>query len=47
MPKGKDPAAAPDHHTADFYIDDSMLDTGVKAFCNLVFDYPKLATAAR
>jgi amidohydrolase len=42
MPKGADPAKAPDHHTADFYIDDSMLDTGVKAFCDLVFDYPKL-----
>ena len=42
MPKGNDPAKAPDHHTADFYIDDSMLDTGVKAFCELVFDYPKL-----
>ena len=42
MPKGNDPAKAPDHHTADFYIDDSMLDTGVKAFCDLIFDYPRL-----
>jgi len=39
MPKGNDPYKAPDHHTPDFYIDDSMLFTGVKAFCNLVFDY--------
>ncbi|MBI1342114.1 MAG: amidohydrolase [Terrimonas sp.] len=39
MPKGADPAKAPPHHTPDFYIDDSMLDVGVKAFCNLVFDY--------
>jgi len=39
MPKGMDPAKAPDHHTANFYIDDSMLYVGVKAFCNLVFDY--------
>jgi amidohydrolase len=39
MPKGTDPYKAPDHHTADFYIDDSMLFVGVKAFCNLVFDY--------
>lgn len=39
MPKGADPRKAPGHHTPDFYIDDSMLDTGVKAFCNLVFDY--------
>lgn len=42
MPKGTDPAKAPDHHTADFYIDDSMLNVGVKAFCNLVFDYANL-----
>ena len=42
MPKGTDPATAPDHHTADFYIDDSMLYVGVKAFCNLVFDYEAL-----
>jgi len=33
--------AAP-HHTPDFFIDDSMLDVGVKAFCNLVFDYAAL-----
>jgi amidohydrolase len=32
--------AAP-HHTPDFYIDDSMLFVGVKAFCNLVLDYKK------
>ncbi len=41
MPKGKDPATAPDHHTPDFYIDDSRLDVGIKAFCNIVFDYSK------
>jgi amidohydrolase len=40
MPKGMDPAKAPGHHTPDFYIDDSQLDVGVKAFCNIVFDYP-------
>lgn len=39
MPKGMDPAKAGGHHTPDFYIDDSQLDVGVKAFCNLVFDY--------
>ena len=27
------------HHTPDFYMDDSRLDVGVKAFCHLVFDY--------
>lgn len=42
MPKGGDPKTAPPHHTPDFYIDDSMLDVGVKAFCNIVFDYAKL-----
>ncbi len=45
MPKGMDPAKAADHHTADFYIDDSMLYVGVKAFCNLVFDYAAMKTA--
>lgn len=42
MPAGKDKKLAPGHHTPDFYIDDSRLDTGVKAFCNLVFDYARL-----
>ena len=41
MPKGKDPKTAADHHTPDFYIDDSRLDVGVKAFSNIVFDYTK------
>ena len=39
MPKGKDPKTAAAHHTPDFYIDDSRLDVGVKAFANIVFDY--------
>ncbi len=38
MPTGAKPTG---HHTPDFVIDDSMLDVGVKAFCNLVFDYGK------
>ena len=42
MPKGQDPNKAAPHHTPDFYIDDSMLDVGVKAFCNLVFDYASM-----
>jgi amidohydrolase len=41
MPKGKDPKATAAHHTPDFYIDDSRLDVGVKAFCNIVFDFTK------
>jgi amidohydrolase len=47
MPKGVDPAKAAPHHTPDFYIDDSMLDVGVKAFCNIVFDYASLKTAKK
>lgn len=42
MPVGMDPKNAAPHHTPDFYIDDSKLDVGVKAFCNMVFDYAKL-----
>jgi amidohydrolase len=44
MPVGQDAKKAPPHHTPDFYIDDSRLDTGVKAFCNMVIDYPKKST---
>ena len=39
MPKGKNPKETAAHHTPDFFIDDSRLDVGVKAFCNIVFDY--------
>ncbi|HTD92558.1 MAG TPA: amidohydrolase [Chitinophagaceae bacterium] len=39
MPKGNDPAKAPPHHTADFYVDNSGMKTGIKAFCQLVTDY--------
>jgi amidohydrolase len=39
MPKGMDPKDAPPHHTPDFFIDDSRLDVGVKAFANIVMDY--------
>jgi amidohydrolase len=39
MPKGNDPKKAPPHHTADFFIDESGMKTGIKAFCNIVFDY--------
>jgi amidohydrolase len=39
MPAGMKPKDAAPHHTPDFYIDDSRLDVGVKAFCHLVFDY--------
>ena len=42
MPKGFDPHKAAPHHTPDFYIDDSQLYVGIKAFCQLVFDYAKI-----
>ena len=41
MPLDKTPDQAAPHHTPDFFIDDSRLDVGVKAFCNIVFDYAK------
>jgi amidohydrolase len=41
MKIGEDPLKVAGHHTPDFYIDDSMLDVGVKAFCNIVFDFPE------
>ena len=42
MPKGQDPLTAPSHHTPEFYIDESGFDLGVKAFCELVFNYANL-----
>lgn len=43
MPADKKPEAAAPHHTPDFYIDESGMKTGVKAFCYLVLDYMKMA----
>ena len=42
MPKGGDPQKAPPHHTADFYIDESGFDVGVKSFCQIVLNYAGL-----
>lgn len=39
MPVGKNVKETAAHHTPDFYINDSRLDVGIKAFCNIVFDY--------
>jgi amidohydrolase len=39
MPKGNDPKTAPPHHTAEFFVDDAGMKTGIKAFCYLVVDY--------
>ena len=43
MPRGADPAKAPPHHTAEFYIDESGFDVGVKAFCEIVLNYAALS----
>jgi len=39
MPLGKDPATTAAHHTPDFYVDESGMKTGIKAFCFIVLDY--------
>ncbi len=39
MPKGNNPKKAPPHHTADFFVDEAGMKTGIKAFCHLVIDY--------
>ncbi len=41
MPAGKTPRDAAPHHTPDFYIDDSRLDVGVKAFAHIALDFRK------
>jgi amidohydrolase len=39
MPKGNDPKKAPPHHTAEFFVDDAGMKTGIRAFCHIVIDY--------
>ena len=39
MPKGKKPEDAAAHHTPDFYVEESGMKLGVRAFCYLVLDY--------
>ncbi|MDF2381416.1 amidohydrolase [Nostoc ellipsosporum NOK] len=41
MPVGNDPAKAPPHHTPDFFVDDSGMKTGIRAFCQIVIDFLK------
>ena len=41
MEKNKKSNEVGGHHTPDFYLDESGFINGVKAFCNLVFDYKK------
>jgi amidohydrolase len=43
MTPGKDPKQTAAHHTPDFFIDESGMKTGIKAFCYLVLDYMKMA----
>ena len=40
---GTDIKTVGDHHTPQFLMDDSSFKTGVKAMCNLVFDYMELS----
>lgn len=42
MPEGLSEKEAYPHHTPDFYIDDSKLDVGIKAFVELVMTYAAL-----
>jgi amidohydrolase len=39
MPVGKDPKTTAPHHTPDFFIDETGMQTGIKAYCYLVLDY--------
>ena len=43
MEKGKGAKKAFPHHTPDFYIDESGMKTGIKAFCHLVLDYMNIS----
>lgn len=43
MPVGKDPKETAAHHTPDFYVDESGMKTGIKAFCYMVLDYMKMS----
>jgi len=45
MEKGKDAKKAFPHHTPDFYIDESGMKTGIKAFCHMVLDYMNMSKA--
>lgn len=42
MAKGKDPAKAPPHHTSGFVVEHAGMKTGIKVFCQMVFDYMAL-----
>jgi amidohydrolase len=39
MPPDMDPGEAPSHHTPDFYIDESGMQYGVRAYAQIATDY--------
>jgi amidohydrolase len=41
LPRDRKPAEAGPHHTPDFFLDESGFITGVRAFCQIVFDQGK------
>jgi amidohydrolase len=45
MTPGTDPKQTAAHHTPDFFVDESGMKTGIKAFCFLVLDYMKISQA--
>jgi amidohydrolase len=45
MTPGTDPKTTGPHHTPDFFIDETGMKTGIKAFVYLVTDYMKQASA--
>jgi amidohydrolase len=45
LPAGKKPEETAAHHTPDFYVDDSGMKTGIKAFVYLVTDYMAMGKA--
>jgi amidohydrolase len=47
MPAGMDPKQSGPHHTPDFFIDESGMKTGVKAFVYLVTDYMTMAASGK
>lgn len=42
LPKGADSKKSGPHHTPSFILDDNSFKTGLKAMCNLVFDYMEM-----
>lgn len=45
-PPDRDPQSVGAHHTSEFFIDDSRLDVGVRAFCELVLAFAEQEPAS-